>query len=116
MIKLHFYLQSALGVGAILLALPMVFGYGTLIFLLYWQLLVGVVQYPSSWLLILREKTRTKEGMAHLGLSTLCLLVLYLLPENGDVPVTGFFMLVLPWVLAALHWFVSYKLFLIEKR
>ncbi len=112
MIRLHFYLQCVLCAVAILLALPMLFGYETFVFLFYWQFLVGIVQYFASVSFALQSKYRTLPGLIHLGVSTLYLIVLLAWSNTGDGELFWFLLFGFPWSLAVVHWYVSYKLFL----
>lgn len=112
MIRLYFYLQCVLCVVAALLALPMLVGYESLVFLFYWQLLVGVVQYFASVTLALQSNYRTWAGLAHLSVSTLYLAVLIAWSETGEGDLFKFLLFGFPWCLAVIHWYVSYELFL----
>lgn len=105
MIRFNFYLQS------ILCGVAVIFGIATAIeprdaiyYLLYYQLLVGVVQLIACLSMLILPRLRTNLLLAYILLTILFLSMVFM----GIQLIRPLFF-IFPWGLALLFWYISYK-------
>jgi len=108
MIKFNYWLQSAIMITAIALAIAGLIENTYRAYLLYLQMFTGLLQVVASMIFNIIKRFRSALSQMHLMLASALLLFLGVVkPEQGII----ILVFVIPWILAVLFWYVSYKLY-----
>jgi len=120
-IRINYYLQTLIiGLAAFIVVAWRMTGKDYILFLLYLQMLAGPVQLLAALLMLMNRQTRTRELKTYWVLAVIYGILALLLIETeafkDDRIIIGVFLLVIPWLLAGLFWYVSYRGFKKQRR